>query len=416
MPSRTRSTNRSVRLVAAALAVSAALTVAGVSEARADAAFQQFVTGFWPQAKKAGISRATFDRAFAGITERDPEVLEKANYQPEFVKTIGEYLATAVSDARVETGKEMLVAWKPWLDKIEARSGVPRQILVAIWGMESNYGKVLDNPAVVKSVIRSLATLACCDPKRGKFGRSQLIAAMKILQRGDVPSARFTGSWAGAMGHTQFIPTSYLAFSADADGDGKVDIWTNIPDALATAANLLAKNKWRTGETWGYEVVLPQGFNYARVDEKAGRSLADWQKMGVKRATGAGFPRPDDKAKLILPAGARGPAFLVLPNFNVIKRYNNATSYALGVGLLSDRIMGAPPLGATWPADMRPLSGAQVEELQRLLAQKGYDPGDIDGKAGPGTRDAIRAYQSDKGLPADGNPSTAILDFLKKGG
>jgi len=416
MPSRTRSTNRSVRFAAAALAVCAGLTLAGFTEARADATFQKFVAGFWPQAKKAGISRATYDRAFAGITERDPEVLEKANYQPEFVKTIGEYLSTAVSDARIETGREMLVKWKPWLDKIEARSGVPRQILVAIWGMESNYGKVLDNPAVVKSVIRSLATLACCDPKRGKFGRSQLIAAMKILQRGDVPSSRFTGSWAGAMGHTQFIPTSYLAFSADADGDGKVDIWTNIPDALATAANLLHKNKWRTGETWGYEVALPQGFNYARVDEKAGRSLADWQKMGVRRANGGAFPRPDDKATLILPAGARGPAFLILPNFNVIKRYNNATSYALGVGILSDRIIGAPPLAATWPADMRPLSGAQVEELQRLLAQKGYDPGDIDGRAGPGTRDAIRAYQADKGLPADGNPSTAILDFLKKGG
>jgi len=416
MPSRTRSDHRSIRFAVAALAVCAALSFAGPTEARADATFQKFVTGFWPQAKKAGITRATYDRAFAGITERDPEVLEKAAYQPEFVKTIGEYLATAVSDARIETGKEMLVKWKPWLDRIEARSGVPRQVLVAIWGMESNYGKVLDNPAVVKSVIRSLATLACCDPKRGKFGRSQLIAAMKILQRGDVPINRFTGSWAGAMGHTQFIPTSYLAFSADADGDGKVDIWTNIPDALATAANLLHKNKWRTGETWGYEVVLPQGFNYARVDEKAGRTLADWQKMGVRRASGSAFPRPDDKATLILPAGARGPAFLVLPNFNVIKRYNNATSYALGVGILSDRLIGAPPLAATWPADMRPLSGAQVEELQRLLAQKGYDPGGIDGMAGPGTRDAIRAYQSDKGLPADGNPSTAILDFLKKGG
>jgi membrane-bound lytic murein transglycosylase B len=406
-------------LLAAATVVAAlmsAVVLGGFTEARADAAFERFVAGFWPQAKKADITRATYDRAFAGITAHDPEVLEKANYQPEFVKTIGEYLATAVSDARVETGKEMLAAWKPWLDRIEARSGVQRQILVAIWGMESNFGKVLDDPAVVKSVIRSLATLACCDPKRGKFGRSQLIAAMKILQRGDVPANRFTGSWAGAMGHTQFIPTSYLAFSADADGDGKVDIWTNIPDALATAANLLVKNGWRKGETWGYEVVLPSGFNYARVDEKAGRPLADWQKMGVKRATGAGFPHPEQKAKLILPAGARGPAFLILPNFNVIKRYNNATSYALGVGLLSDRIVGAPPLGASWPADMRPLTGAQVEELQRLLAQKGYDPGDIDGKAGPGTRDAIRAYQADKGLPADGNPSTAILDFLKKGG
>jgi len=409
---------RSLRGLAVAAIVAALLSIAGpggVSPAHADAAFQRFVTGFWPQAKKAGITRATFDRAFAGITARDPEVLEKAAYQPEFVKTIGEYLATAVSDARIETGKEMLVAWKPWLDRIEARSGVQRQILVAIWGMESNYGKVLDNPAVMKSVIRSLATLACCDPKRGKFGRSQLIAAMKILQRGDVPAGGFTGSWAGAMGHTQFIPTSYLAFSADADGDGKVDIWKNIPDALATAANLLVKNGWRKGETWGYEVVLPKGFNFARVDEKSPRAVADWQKMGVRRASGAAFPRPADKARLILPAGAGGPAFLILPNFNVIKRYNNATSYALGVGILSDRIVGAPPLMAGWPADMRPLSGAQVEELQRLLAQHGYDPGGIDGRAGPDTREAIRAYQAAKGLPADGNPSSAILDFLKKG-
>lgn len=399
--------------IAAALAVLLALPV---GTARADAAFEGWKRSFWPQAKAAGITRQTFDAAFAGITSSDPEVLELANRQPEFTKTIGEYLATAVSDARIETGRQMLAQYKPWLDRIESRFGVQPEIVVAIWGMESNYGKVLGDPTIVRSVVRSLATLACCDPKRRKFGRSQLVAALKILQRGDVAPAHLTGSWAGAMGHTQFIPTSYLVFSADADGDGRVDIWSNVPDALATAASLLARNGWQPGETWGYEVTLPPGFNYRLADGKTQRSLAQWQGLGVRRAAGGGFPRPADKARLMLPAGARGPAFLVLKNFGVIKRYNNANSYALGVGHLADRIAGGGPLVAGWPADTRPLSTAQIETMQKLLSAKGYSTGGIDGKLGPGTRKAIAAYQSAAGLPADGFPSVSLLEKLQGDG
>jgi len=380
---------------------------------RADADFERWMRAFWPQAKAAGITRATFDTAFAGITSPDPEVLELARKQPEFTKTIGEYLATAVSDARIETGKQMLADYKPWLDRIESHFGVQREIVVAIWGMESNYGKVLDDPKIVRSVVRSLATLACCDPQRRKFGRSQLVAALKILQRGDVPASRFTGSWAGAMGHTQFIPTSYLAFSTDADGDGRVDIWSNVPDALATAASLLAKNGWQRGETWGYEVTLPPGFNLRLADEKTQRTLAQWQSLGVRRAAGGGFPRPDDKARLMMPADARGPAFLLAKNFSVIKRYNNANAYALAVGHLADRLVGGGPLAANWPADVRPLTTAQIETMQKLLSARGYSTGGIDGKLGPGTRKAIAAYQSASGLPADGFPSLSLLARLE---
>lgn len=413
MPGTATNGRRWPHFAAAALAAALAL---GAGEARADAAFHKWVQGFWPQAKAVGISRATYDAAFRGVDSVDPEVLRLAAKQPEFTKSVGEYLASAVSESRIENGRKMLAHYKPALDRIEAHFGVQREIVVAIWGMESSFGAVLDNPKIVRSVIRSLATLACCDKKRSQFGRTQLLAALKILQRGDVPPNRLTGSWAGAMGHTQFIPTSYIAFSVDADGDGRADIWSNVPDALATAANLLAKNGWVTGQTWGYEVALAPGFKMSLADEKTQRSLSEWQRLGVRRANGKPFPRPDDKAKLILPSGARGPAFLILRNFDVIKRYNNATSYALGVGHLADRLAGGAPFVAAWPADVKPLSRAQIEEMQRLLAAKGFSTGEVDGKVGPDTRDAIRAYQSAKGLVADGYPSVALLERLKSGG
>jgi membrane-bound lytic murein transglycosylase B len=396
-------------------AIAAVVLVAAAEPApAADPAFDRWVREFWPQAKAAGITRATFDAAFAGVHARDPEVLELAERQPEFTQTLAAYMARAVSDTRVENGRKMLAEYGPWLKRIEAGLGVQPEIVVAIWGMESSYGAVLDNPKVVRSVVRSLATLGCCDPKRSRFGRKQLIAALKIIQRGDVSPPRMTGSWAGAMGHTQFIPTSYLAYSMDANGDGRVDIWGTIPDALATTANLLAENGWQRGETWGYEVALPKAFNYGLVGGKA-RSLADWQKLGVRRATGGGFPRPEDAARLIMPAGSQGPAFLVLKNFSVIKRYNNADSYALAVGHLADRILGGGPLTVAWPAEVRPLSSAEIAEMQRLLSARGFSTGGVDGKVGPGTMKAIRAFQAREGLVADGYPSADVLDRLKEG-
>jgi membrane-bound lytic murein transglycosylase B len=279
--------------------------------------------------------------------------------------------------------------------------------------MESSYGEVLAEPNIVKPVIRSLATLAYGDEDRRRFGREQLMAALQILQRGDTTAPTCMAAWAGAMGHTQFIPTTYLAHSADYDGDGKVDIWNNPKDALATAASLLARNGWQRGETWGYEVQLPSGFNWKLADEKTERSLASWQSLGVTRAGGNAFPRPDDKAKLIAPAGSNGPAFLMLKNFDVIKRYNNATSYALGVGHLADRIAGGGGFAKDWPRNSKPLSRDQAKQLQTLLNRKGFSVGKIDGKIGPATREAVRAFQSSIGQTPDGYANTALLNRLK---
>jgi len=394
------------------LAVIAAIA-GSAGPARADTGFDQWVRSFWPTASAAGISADTYNRAFAGLTP-DASVIEKANYQPEFTKSVADYLNAAVSEKRIAKGREMLQRHSGILDAIEAKTGVSRYVVVSIWGMESYYGEVLDNPKIVKSTIRSLATLAYKGGRRAKFGKQQLIAALKILQAGDVTPQAMVGSWAGAMGHTQFIPTTYLAYAVDFDGDGKRDIWGSIPDALGSTANYLRVSKWTPGKTWGYEVTLPPGFNYALADDTA-RPIGDWAAMGVKRTFGRQFPRPADRATLLLPAGARGPAFLMLPNFRAILRYNNANSYAIAVGHLADRLAGGGPFAQAFP-DEPPLNSAAKQELQRLLSRSGFDTGGIDGRIGPRTRAAIRAYQTRSGLPADGHANLALLQHLRRGG
>ncbi|HWT30508.1 MAG TPA: lytic murein transglycosylase [Propylenella sp.] len=382
--------------------------------ARADAGFDRWVRDFWPVAQAEGVSWATYESAFRGVTP-DPEVLEKARYQPEFVKPLWEYIASAASEKRVANGREMLRQYGPILDRIEQVYGVDRHILVAIWGMESSYGEVLSNPKVVRSVIRSLATLAYADPRRGKFGRQQLIATLKILENGDVSIAGLTGSWAGAMGHTQFIPTTYQAYAVDFDGDGRRNVWTSPVDALASAANYLKESGWLAGKTWGYEVVLPRNFDYRLADDDTSRPIADWAGLGIVRARGEAFPRPDDKAVLLAPAGARGPAFLLLRNHFVIKRYNNATAYAIGVGHLADRLRGAGSFVQPWPSADRPLTTAELAELQERLARAGLYEGSIDGKIGPRSRAAIRAFQSGRGMIADGFAGLELLETLRSG-
>ena len=392
------------------------IAVSGISggPAYADRGFDRWVQEFWPTARAAGISSATYRAAFVGLTP-DPSINRKAARQPEFVTPIWEYLASAASERRIENGREKLIEWKGWLDRIEVKYGVSRYVVVAIWGMESSYGAVLDNPKIVKNVIRSLATLAYAGGKRKKFGRRQLIAALKILERGDVTPRRMTGSWAGAMGHTQFIPTTYNAYAVDFDGDGRRNIWSSIPDALGSTAAYLKKSGWVSGKTWGYEVDLPRGFDYAHADRREKRTIEDWQHLGVQRVNGRAFPRPSDEAYLLMPAGARGPAFLMLKNFRVIKRYNNADAYALGVGHLADRLMGGGPLVSRWPREEKPLTKSQVRELQALLNRLGYGTGGIDGKIGPKTLAAIRGYQRRRGDPADGYANTRLLNGLKGG-
>lgn len=380
-----------------------------VSSTRADD-FQAWVERFWPAAKAAGITRQTYDLAFKGMTP-DPKVVEAANFQPEYVKPIGEYIDRVVSDKRVETGKTKLVENKALLDTIEKRYGVDRHIVVAIWGVESNFGT---QPGDM-NVIRSLATLIYTGTK-AKFAKPQLIAALKILQRGDITYEAMNGSWAGAMGHTQFIPTTYQAYAVDYDGDGKRNIWGDVPDALASTASYLKVSQWRTGESWGYEVSLPKGFNPVKVSESTSKTLADWSKLGLVRANGAAFPRPGDKATLFAPAGTNGPAFLVLNNFRSILRYNVAKSYALAVGHLSDRLRGEGPFIHTWPTDETHLSLDQRMELQRLLVGKGLLTGDPDGVIGPATLEALKTYQRANKLPVDGFPSQTLLQMLRKEG
>jgi membrane-bound lytic murein transglycosylase B len=281
--------------------------------------------------------------------------------------------------------------------------------------MESYYGEVLDDPKIVKNVIRSLATLAYADPRRRRFGREQLVAALKILQRGDISLQGMTGSWAGAMGHTQFIPTTYEAYAVDFDGDGRRDIWNSPADALGSAASYLRRAGWVSGKTWGYEVVLPENFNYRLAEGGKSRPLGEWTRLGVVRTHGPPFPRPADDATLIAPAGASGPAFLMLRNHFVITRYNNSTAYSLAVGHLADRLHGAGAFVQPWPVDERPLTAEESAELQRYLAKAGYYDGAIDGKLGPRSREAIRAYQSSAGMVADGFAGLQLLQTLRSG-
>ncbi|MCU0831349.1 MAG: lytic murein transglycosylase [Rhizobiaceae bacterium] len=390
-----------------------ALALASVSAslpARADAGFQNWIASFRSVAADNGIKGSTYDRAFAGVTKPDPVVLEKARFQPEFKDENWNYFDNRVNDASIAEGRAMARKWADTLARIEKAKGVDAQVLLAIWSMESNYGRILENMEVMRPVVRSLATLAYADKKRAKFARTQLIAALKILQSGDITLDHLMGSWAGAMGHTQFIPTSFLAYRSDFDGNGHADIWESVPDALATAANLLRENGWRSGHAWGYEVILPEGRKFPN----GKRSLADWAEMGVKRADGKPFPRPGDSADLKVPDGRGGPAFLVLNNFQVLKRYNNADKYAFAVGLLADAIAsGRYELVNDWKRPFTKLSWDQKIELQQRLAQKGLYEGEFDGKIGSGSRKAIMAWQAMAGLPQDGHPSMEVLNSLK---
>ena len=381
------------------------------SPANADKGFQKWINNFYPTAAKAGISQSTYLAAFKGVTEPDPDVLQKAAYQPEFKHAIWDYLDSRVNPYTVGIGQDMLRQHGRTLAAIEKHFGVDRHILLAIWSMESNYGAVFDKPDRLHNVPRALATLAYADKRRSKYARTQLIAALKILERGDVKPAQLTGSWAGAMGHTQFIPTSYLIYAYDADGNGKRDIWNSVPDALATAANLLKKNGWQPGKTWGYEVTAPaNGEKYAGKS----KSLAEWQSLGFLRPNGKGFKFGKDRAVLKMPAGPNGPAFLMTKNFFVIKNYNAADSYALGVGTLADQLAGFGGVAQAWPRPAGTLDISQKFELQTRMKTLGYYDGAIDGNFGSGSKAAIQAIQKQLGMEQDGLPSAALLKALQR--
>jgi membrane-bound lytic murein transglycosylase B len=396
------------RRFAALLALVPLLPIA----AYADPKFEAFIeNSLWPRAKAAGISRALFDRAFKGITEPDPRVLKLAANQPEFTSTTGDYLAKAVTPIRLTTGKTKKAEEEALLSAIEKKYGVDRHILLGIWGMESNFGK--DKGSM--SVIRSLATLAYSG-RRKAYGNAQLIAALKILQKGVAKPEDFRGSWAAAMGHTQFIPTSYLSYAVDWTGDGVKDIWNSRQDALASTANYLAKAGWKPDRPWGWEVSLPKGFDVALIGRGHWRSVAEWEKLGVKRADGQKFGSPGAEAFVMVPQGVNGPRFLVTRNFLAIMDYNLSHSYALAVGHLADRIRGMGPILAAWPEADFGLSYEQRVELQKRLNAMGFKTGGSDGRFGARTYEAIIAYQAKAGLPLDGRPSVKLLEHIRKNG
>ena len=380
-------------------------------QAGEDKNFQQWITDFYPEAQRQGISRGIWDTAFAGVTQPEPEVLARASYQPEFTTEIWDYLDARVNPLSIAKGQEMKGAYARMLSEVEKKFGVDKGVLLAIWSMESNYGAALENPDRLFYVPLALATLAWGDPKRQKFARTQLLAALQILQDKDVAKSQLMGSWAGAMGHTQFIPTSYLAYGVDMDGNGRRDIWTSIPDALATAANLLHKNGWRTGKTWGYEVVLPAAGE--RFVEQT-KTLSEWQNLGFTRPGGKKYGDVADNAVLKLLAGPQGPAFLMMKNFYMLKRYNNSDYYALAVGLLADRLAGASGVVGSWPRPAGSLGVEEKFELQAKLQEKGYYLGEIDGNLGDGTKAAIRKFQKQANLPDDGVPSQGLLQLLRQ--
>lgn len=399
------------RNLVCAAALSLLSTVLAPQAALADAGFQKWVQGFYGTAAKSGISKSTYNKAFKGVTAPDPRVLEKARFQPEFTTKVWDYLDSRVNPYTIAKGREMEARHARTLAAIERKFGVSASVLLAIWSMESNYGEILSKTDRLHYVPQALATLAYGDRRRAKFARNQLVAALKILQSGDITTRQMTGSWAGAMGHTQFIPTSYLAFAVDADGNGSRDIWNSIPDALATAANLLKKNGWRTGQTWGYEAVAPRGGAKYKGQTK---TLGQWAQLGFTRPGGKGFAYGDRRAVLKMPAGANGPAFLMTRNFFIIKRYNNSDSYALAVGVLADEIAGFGGVDQRWPRPPGTLNVKEKFELQTRLKQLGYYDGEIDGNFGSGSRAAIAAFQSRAGLTGDALPSQKILEAIRR--
>jgi len=365
--------------------------------------FDEFLDQFRTQAVAAGIRKETVDRAFDGLVPND-RVLALMESQPEFVRPVWDYLNRTVSDRRIEQGRERLAQYRAQLAAAERETGVPARVIVAIWGMETNYGGNTGS----FSIIQALATQAW-KGRRAQWARGELMNALRIVDRGDIPLERFKGSW-----------SVYLSHAVDADGDGKRDILSNTADAFHSTGNLLKHYQWTPGEPWGFEVKLPAGFPWNEAEYNVSKTLADWQGMGVRRINGGrlaqGALTPQHQASIIIPAGHKGPAFLILGNFRSLLRYNNATSYALAVAHLSDRLAGRGPFIAAWPTGEQMLKRSEMKELQQRLTAIGCDAGKPDGVIGRKTRSAVRCYQRQTGQPADGYPTLSLLARLRGGG
>jgi membrane-bound lytic murein transglycosylase B len=370
--------------------------------------FHTCLESLWPLAAKRHISRATFTAATRGLAP-DLRIMDLLDNQPEFTKSFWDYLDLLVSEERVEQGKAILQKNARIFDTVEKAYGVDRYTLTAFWGVETLYGtKIGDRP-----VLGSLATLSCIGRRQAYF-RGEFLAALEIVHRGDIPADKLLGSWAGAFGPTQFMPTSFQKYAVDFDRDGHRDVVDSVPDMLASTANNLKKDGWISGEPWGYEVVVPANFDFRLADRDKWMPIRDWVKLGIVRADGRPFPRPNERAYVLIPAGVQGPGFLMLNNFRVIMQYNPAEAYALAIGHLSDRLRGGGLLVQKWPRYERVLTRAERLELQQHLVRHGYDVGEPDGQVGGRTRAAIREFQSRVGQVPDGFASAAVLDQLRR--
>ena len=374
------------------------------------ARFRACIAGLRAPAEAAGVTDATFDRHALTLTP-DMGVLPLLDRQPEFTTALWDYLAALVDSRRIAQGKERLATYAPLLAEVQTRTGVDPATVVAVWGVESDYGQNFGQ----RPLLQSLGTLACFG-RRQAFFRSELFEVLKIVQRGDVRAEDLKGSWAGAFGHTQFMPSTYNRIAVDFDGDGRRDLVGSIPDALGSTANYLVKSGWRTGQPWGYEVIVPAGFNTALAGRTNRRALSEWQAMGVARVDGGSIDLPaDTRAAMLLPTGREGPAFLVFKNYDAIYSYNAAESYALAISLLSNALRGEPGLRTPWPTDDLGLGRDERVELQRLLAARGYDVGAIDGVLGSASREAIRKEQARLGMTPDGRAGQKLLRQLREG-
>ncbi|MBK3404734.1 lytic murein transglycosylase [Methylorubrum populi] len=385
-----------------ALLILALALMAGPAPAQ-DGDFSGFVASLRSDAEARGIARKTFDAAFAELRGPDPDVLARTRRQGEFSRPVWDYLVGAVSPGRIARGQAQGKRLAATLASIEAKTGVPRAVVLAVWGVESDFGA----SAGSLPTIRALASLAYAR-HRGSLFRDELLAALQILENGDVEPARMVGSWAGAMGQVQFLPSVYLREAVDFDGDGRRDIWRSEADSLASIAHYLRSLGWKPGLSWGYEVRLPKDFDLTRYRGP----LADFTARGVRRTDGRPLPA-DGEASLFLPGGLGSPVFLITDNFEVIRGYNTSDSYALAIGHLADRLAGGPALAAPWPSGAARLDGPGLKHLQAALAARGLYAGEQDGRAGPKLREAVRQYQIREGLPADGYARPALLERLE---
>ncbi|WP_081816388.1 lytic murein transglycosylase [Fodinicurvata fenggangensis] len=376
-----------------------------------DPSFQNWVDELRNQAIREGVSPNTFDQAFERVRPLD-RVIELDRSQPEFTLSFWRYMSNAVNDRRIEEGRDLLQQHRPLLSEVEQRYGVQPRFLVAFWGLETNYGATFGN----FPVISSLATLAY-DERRSAFFREELLHALKILDSGDISPERMEGSWAGAMGHLQFMPSTYTAYATDADGDSRRDIWGSMPDVFASAANFLSSIGWRGDQTWGQEVRLPANFDWSLVSietmPETLKTIDEWKALGLHGADGATLPSDNREAAVILPAGSEGPAFLVYHNYTRILQWNRSILYAVAVGYLADKLVGGPDLTVSAPQEDVRLSVDQVKDMQSRLGRLGFNAGPADGKVGPMTRTAIRDYQESRGLPADAFPSRKLLRQIR---